>query len=166
MEYQGRRWIETPGKGFLLTLPHPEGGLYLEPEIALLKRAGTDGVVSLLEPREIKTLELEDEAEVCEMHGMEYFNFPIPDHSVPGSHEALAAFLGPLVPRVENGSRLVIHCWGGIGRSNLTAACILILMGLGADEALDRIRRAARMHVPETTEQEAWVRAFGERVIK
>ncbi len=163
MTCPGPRWIETPGKGRLLTTPHPDGGLYLEPEIISLKRAGADGVFSLLESREIQTLELADEGEVCEMHGMEYFNFPVPDHSVPHSHEALAAFLEPLSRRVEQGLHLVIHCWGGIGRSNLTACCLLILMGLDAEDALDRVRRAAGFHVPETREQEAWICTFGER---
>jgi len=42
-----------------------------------------DTVVNLLEPDEVKELELEDEAAICRECGIELISFPIPDRGVP-----------------------------------------------------------------------------------
>jgi len=157
------RWIDAPGGGRIVTTPHPEGAGLLDLETATLREAGAGGVLSLLEDSEVDLLDLGEEEACCARHGMEFFRFPVPDHSVPESPEAFRAFLQPLASRIRKGFSLCIHCWGGIGRSNLTAACLLILLGLDAEEALRGVRRSAGLHVPETREQEAWVRAFRKR---
>ena len=50
-----------------------------------------------------------------------------------------------------------MHCWGGVGRSSLFAAALLVARGTDADTALARIAAARGVPVPETDEQRAWV---------
>lgn len=92
--------------------------------------------------------------------GLTWLRLPIPDASVPGpSFEAAWVQAGPqwrgLLTR---GDRIVIHCRGGLGRSGLVAARLLVELGDSAREALLRVR-AARPGAVETAEQERYVLA-------
>ena len=53
-----------------------------------------------------------------------------------------------------------IHCRAGIGRSGLVAACVLSELGTRTDALFPMLSKARRVSVPDTPEQEAWVRAF------
>jgi len=51
-----------------------------------------------------------------------------------------------------------VHCRGGLGRSGMIAARMLVELGTPADEAIARVR-SARPGAVETSEQVAYVRA-------
>jgi protein-tyrosine phosphatase len=55
---------------------------------------------------------------------------------------------------------VAVHCWGGVGRSSLIAAAVLVGRGTDAEQAWARIAEARGVPVPETDEQRAWVTAL------
>jgi protein-tyrosine phosphatase len=55
------------------------------------------------------------------------------------------------------GKSVVIHCRQGVGRSALTAACVMAVGGVPVDEALEKIQNARSCPVPDTPEQRRWV---------
>jgi protein-tyrosine phosphatase len=57
---------------------------------------------------------------------------------------------------------VAIHCRAGIGRSTTLAACVLILLGVEGDVALDMIAAARGLEVPETEAQRQWVLGFSQ----
>jgi protein-tyrosine phosphatase len=61
---------------------------------------------------------------------------------------------------VSLGKNLVIHCRAGIGRSSLIAAGVLITLGSDASVALAEIGRARGLRVPDTAEQDEWIKTF------
>jgi len=61
-----------------------------------------------------------------------------------------------------DGHNIVIHCRGGIGRSGLLAASLLICAGFDSEEAIRRASVARGFSVPETAQQIQWVRDFAE----
>ncbi len=152
--------VKFSGPGCLSTMARPRGGDWLAEEIAALRDAGVEVVVSLLTDEEISELELSKEAQLCQAQGIRYFSFPIQDFSVPTSEAEALAFLEGLKAMLLDGKHLVIHCRGGIGRSSVMAGSLLVLAGYTPQRALELLSDARGMHVPETDEQRAWVQGF------
>ena len=57
---------------------------------------------------------------------------------------------------LKNGQGIVVHCRGGLGRTGLIAAQLLIELGEMPSKALERVR-AARPGAVETRQQEKYV---------
>lgn len=64
-----------------------------------------------------------------------------------------------VVARLRTGGSVAIACRGGIDRSGMTAACVLVEAGLSAEEAIRRVH-AGRRHSLTRPEQKAYVRAW------
>lgn len=137
-------------------MARPRGNDWLEDEIQALKSKKVDVLVSLLERSEILELNLEDEKMYCEVYGIQYINFPIPDRGVP--QDDIATLLKLLVQLVESGKSLVIHCRMGIGRSSIIAAAVLLKFGFGATELMNDIGVVRGVNVPDTEEQINWLK--------
>ncbi len=150
-------WIETGIPAKLAIMPRPRGGDWLEDDIRLLRREGTDVLVSLLTPDEDIELALEHERAACDGHGIRFRSFPIPDRDVPTSTEAFLKFLDTLHYDLLQGRSIVAHCRAGIGRSSLLLAALLRREGLSTDDAFRRITQARRALVPDTPDQLRWV---------
>jgi protein-tyrosine phosphatase len=153
-------WIEGPWTSRLAIMPRPRGGDWLEDEVRDWRSAGIEVVVSTLTSEEIAELDLAQEAALCKANGQEYFAFPIPDRGVPGSSRATADLLGQLESKLVEGKSVAFHCRQGIGRSALLAACLLVLAGVEAETAFQRVGAARGCPVPETAEQRQWVAKF------
>ncbi len=68
-----------------------------------------------------------------------------------------------LVTRIRNGEHLLIHCAAGIGRTGTIAACILVELGMGSDDALTLIRSSRPGAGPEVGPQLDLVNAVARR---
>ena len=98
--------------------------------------------------------------DMCRGKGIVFLSFPIPDRGVPDTREA--RHLAEMLAReIANGRSVAIHCRAGIGRSSLVAASVLVCSGVDACEALQLIKDARGVAVPDTEEQRDWVLAFG-----
>ena len=117
----------------------------------------------MLIEEETSDLELAQEAELCRLHKLDFISFPIIDRSVPASREETLRLASRLAGSLKEGKHIGIHCRQGIGRSSLVAACTIIQTGLSAEIAFDLIGKARGLTVPETAEQEKWVREFAAR---
>ena len=60
---------------------------------------------------------------------------------------------------LENGENIVIHCWGGYGRTGTAAAMLLTDMGLNSGEAVKLVRKT-RPGTIETDEQEEFCLSY------
>jgi protein-tyrosine phosphatase len=150
-------WIEgDPSVGLAIVL-RPQGDLWLKDELARLKQSGVETIVSLLHPTEAMWLGLDEEGPLAEAIGLRFLSYPILDAHVPGDVAAFRAFVAGLADRLRAGERIGVHCQGSIGRSTVTAACVLIHLGWKAKDALRAIEAARGCRVPDTEEQRRWV---------
>ena len=155
-------WINATGGGRIGVMPRPRGNNWLDDEIKSLAAQKVHVVVSLLTSQEVEDLGLTAENELCVANGIEFLSFPINDREVPALDAKLKDFIRSLQERAAQGKSIVVHCQAGIGRSAIIAACLLILGGTSAEQALSRIEQARGFPVPDTQEQLKWVGKFAE----
>lgn len=84
-----------------------------------------------------------------------------PDFGLPRDAEAAAQVIVATWRQVCAGTRVEVGCLGAQGRTGVLLACMALLDGVGADEAVAWVRSTYRSGAVETPEQEAWVRWFG-----
>jgi len=151
--------IETIGSGFIAIMAYPGKEQDAASAIALLAHDGIRQVVSLLESAEASALGLEREAQLVVAESMKFVSFPIPDMGLPASVCAFAGLARDLYRQVAAGDNTLLHCRGGVGRSGLLAAAVLLHCGMDPLQACERVTRLRGLRVPETAEQGAWLRA-------
>ncbi|MCC6214828.1 MAG: cyclin-dependent kinase inhibitor 3 family protein [Polyangiaceae bacterium] len=125
----------------------------------LREHYGATHLVSLLEDRELPLLGIEPLFERAEAHGLHVVRLPIPDGTAPPRPEAVRALVADIVAWLAAEDTVVVHCRGGLGRAGTIAACALVALGAGAEEAM-RVVRSARPNAIENELQERFVRAF------
>ena len=98
--------------------------------------------------------------------------FAIPDVSVPGSLAAFSRQIEVVMARLRAGDTVAVHCWGGVGRTGLVTAALLVRHGWPVEEALAEVNRLWRASpkaslaphrgrtAPETAQQRDFVRRW------
>jgi protein-tyrosine phosphatase len=152
-------WIED-GEVRLGILPRPRGDDWLRDDLGAAKRAGVDLIISALTQVESEELGLADEANCCREVGIAFLSFPIEDRGLPVSAEAVNAFLEAPLAILKQRKGVAIHCRAGIGRSSLLCASLLVKGGWSANAAFDAIQQARGCAVPDTQEQQDWVKSY------
>lgn len=161
--------LATPARGFIgLTFcpgkydPHGMTGGWdrnLDKDLQAIVDWGGKVLVTLMESHELELLGVPDLGEIAHEHGLLWMHLPIPDASIPGPawESAWTAEHGPRLRHMLcDGKDVVIHCKGGLGRTGLVAARLLIEFGERPGDALNRVR-AVRPGAVETQEQERYV---------
>jgi len=151
-------WISGPRPGKLAISSRPRGGDWLEDEIRGWREAKVNRVISLLEKDEERQLELDGESRLAESAGVRFVSFPVQDRGVPASVDAAVSLLQSINQALERGENVAVHCRQGIGRAAVVAAGVLMASGASADEAIEVVRKARGLIVPETKEQGDWLR--------
>ena len=88
--------------------------------------------------------------------GIGWLHLPVPDFGVPVNLDwpvVRDQTLGVL----PGGGRVLVHCFGGCGRSGMMVLRLMIAAGEAPDAALQRLR-AVRPCAVETDQQMAWAR--------
>ncbi|MFF7412114.1 protein-tyrosine phosphatase family protein [Streptomyces lydicus] len=84
-----------------------------------------------------------------------------PDFRLPSSDAQARALLGEAWARADR-ERVEVACGGGRGRTGTALACLAVLDGVPADEAVDYVRRNYHPRAVETPWQKRYVRRFGD----
>lgn len=150
-------WIKSNPPVEMAIVLRPRGEDWLPEEIQRIKRGGVRILVSLLEPREAEFLGLAEEGRLAEEAGLRFVNYPIPDTKVPANTAQFCIFIAGLVERLRKGDSVGVHCRGCIGRSTITAACILIHIGLKPLDAVHAVEAARGCRVPDNSDQLRWI---------
>jgi protein tyrosine phosphatase (PTP) superfamily phosphohydrolase (DUF442 family) len=148
--------IAVPEPGRLSIMPRPPGDGELDGALRWLRDDGVDVLVCLLTEGERKRAGLADEPAAAVRAGLEFHAFPIRDFSVP-DRAAAEPVLDLLAARLSAGRHVLVHCWGGVGRSSLMAAALLVRLGTTPAQAWETISVARGCRVPETRAQRRWV---------
>lgn len=82
------------------------------------------------------------------------------DFGVPGNRqEAVRRIIGAF-ERARSGERVEVGCYGGHGRAGTVLACMAILSGVPASEAVQWVRANYCRYAVESSEQERWAKEF------
>jgi len=151
--------IGSIGKGCLAIMAHPASAGNVANTICEIGALGFHQVVSLLEPAEVDLLGLSGEAELVTEQSMNFISFPIPDMGLPACSGDFVQLAHLLFSQVDAGTNTLIHCRGGIGRSGLLAAALLMVGGRDLQTAFAEVSQMRGRRVPETLQQGAWLLA-------
>jgi hypothetical protein len=86
-----------------------------------------------------------------------------PDFGLPEDPDVAARQITDAFLRARRGELVEVGCLGGSGRTGTVLACMAVLAGVPAAEAVPWVRGAYRPEAVETPEQEAWVQWFAGR---
>jgi ADP-ribosyl-[dinitrogen reductase] hydrolase len=161
--------VPVPGTGGTIGMtycpgkkdPHVKTGAWLRDlalDVAAIRGWGAEIVVTLLESHELDLLEVRRLPEEVAAEGMRWLHLPIRDGSIPeeGFELQWRTQEPDIHATLERGGRVLVHCRGGLGRTGLVAARILIEFGMTPLNAILAVRQV-RQRAIETTEQEAYV---------
>lgn len=130
----------------------------IEDDLRIIRNWGASTVVSLIEPHELDFLQVSGLGDVVTRYGMRWIHLPIRDCDIPDQRfEQGWQTAGPAIHQlIQAGDRVLIHCRGGLGRTGLVAALILVERGCLPRDAVHRVR-AVRPGAIETAAQEHYV---------
>lgn len=157
-------WVKEVEPSRLALMPRPRSGEWLEGEISGWRQEGVEVAVSLLQPHEIRELDLSREPELCKLHGIEFVAFPIEDRGVPESICEVRILVQRVSSLLREGQGVAVHCRAGIGRTGLVGACIALEFGIPVSEVFAVLSRVRGVTVPDTESQIEWVRRYAEKV--
>jgi protein-tyrosine phosphatase len=145
--------------------PSLHGGLWnrdLKADMEFIRQTWrADVMVTLLEKHEFKMLGIEAMQEFSseKIKPMQWIHLEITDGGIPDERfeQPWLQVRAQLISALANGERVLVHCRGGLGRTGLVVAKLLIETGVSPDEAIKSVR-TARKGAIETEEQENYVR--------
>lgn len=145
---------------FVGIMPRPLGLSYLPKELVALQSLGVSGLCSLLTEGEVSASDLGSEAGLCKTLGIHFWHFPIKDATPPSDIEQAHQLILALVKHVQSSQKLVIHCYGGIGRSGTIAIAVLLHLGYDLERAMAEATAMRGFDVPQTDAQKNWLRDY------
>jgi ADP-ribosyl-[dinitrogen reductase] hydrolase len=151
-----------PGKKAESMLDQGTWNRQLSVDIEQIVAWGATTLVSLIEGEEFTALGVEELPVCAAQAGLDWMHLPIRDSDVPG-----ALFLrqwdsaGRHIHSVlQAGDNVVLHCRGGLGRTGLVAAQVLIEVGVPPVVAIRKVRKA-RPNTIENKRQEDYLLSLG-----
>lgn len=150
-----------PGKQHLSGFGNYAWDRDLIADMAVIDHWGADIWLNLMEDNDLEAVGFEPDVfcQSIENEGFEYLHFPIVDGFIPdqASNSIWNEQLSPyLVKNLKEGKKVFIHCRGGLGRTGLIAAKLLVNFGVSPQDAIN-ITRKARKGAIENSIQEQWV---------
>jgi len=128
---------------------------------ALIGQHGVTDVVCLLEASELVRYRVPDLPAELEARGVACHRFPAMDGCPPEIGQ-LEAMLRLIRRMLRQGRKVLVHCFGGLGRTGVVAACLLLSVDeeMSAAEAVDRARAARGRRAVASAKQFHFVLAY------
>lgn len=131
-------WI-IPDK--LAGMERPGSVCSLEEDLEFLKNVGIDIIINL-------------EEYVRNYDEFDVKHIPIKDFKAPTLSD-IEEFVELVEHNIRKGKKILVHCYAGMGRTNLMLASYLVYLGLKPDEALNVVRGSRPSHAVTEEQREA-----------
>ncbi|XP_030308073.1 cyclin-dependent kinase inhibitor 3 isoform X3 [Calypte anna] len=132
----------------------------LQKDLEELKSHGTQDVFVLCTRGELLKYRVPNLLDAYQQHGICVHHHPIPDGDAPDIAQC-CKILEELRSCLESNRKTIIHCYGGLGRSCLTACLLLQLSdALAPQEAIERLRNLRGSGAIQTIKQYNYLHDF------
>ena len=131
-------WV-IPDK--LAGMERPGTAQKFEDDVKFLKEKGVSVIVNL-------------EEYVWKYDDFELKHIPINDFKAPKLKD-IEEFVKFVHEKILEKKRVVVHCYAGMGRTNLMIACYLVFLGIHPDKALDYVRSKRQVFLVNDEQREA-----------
>ncbi|XP_021258814.1 cyclin-dependent kinase inhibitor 3 isoform X2 [Numida meleagris] len=136
----------------------------LQKDIDELRSYGTQDVFVLCTKRELLKYRVPNLIDAYQERGICVHHYPIPDGDAPDI-ATCCRILEELRSCLESNQNTIIHCYGGLGRSCLTACLLLRLSDvLTPQQAIDSLRDLRGSGAIQTIKQYNYIHEFRENV--
>ncbi|XP_072720712.1 cyclin-dependent kinase inhibitor 3 isoform X4 [Ciconia boyciana] len=136
----------------------------LQKDIEELKNYGTQDIVVLCTRGELFKYRVPNLIDTYQQHGICVHHYPIPDGDAPDI-AMCSKILEELRSCLESNRKTIIHCYGGLGRSCLTACLLLWLSdALAPQQAIDSLRNLRGSGAIQTIKQYNYLHDFRENL--
>ncbi|NWQ77470.1 CDKN3 inhibitor, partial [Columbina picui] len=137
----------------------------LQKDIEELKNCGTQDIFVLCTRGELLKYRVPNLIDTYQQNGICVHHYPIPDGAAPDIADC-CEILEELKNCLESNRKTIIHCYGGLGRSCLIAACLLLWLSdtLAPQEAIDSLRKLRGSGAIQTIKQYNYLHDFRENL--
>ncbi len=124
--------------------------------VSQIQEEGVEQIVSLTSLKEIQN-QSPDYADsiLNKTLSINWIELPIKDFSIPRDANSFKQCIKKIANFLIKGKAILIHCFGGIGRTGLAACCVLQILGLEQNDAQERVKQSGSS--PETQEQRNFI---------
>jgi len=157
----GSRFIYTsaaPCADYVNLSEMKEKQLCLDRFAEQMKKNGVKHIAVLLTAGEIEDYYSGRLLETYEGYGFEVLPCPIEDSSIPRNFKDFVAYVDELC-NISEKDKILVHCFGGFGRTGLVVAALLIKLGSSLEKAIQTVREK-KPHSIETEQQEEFLRYY------
>lgn len=130
-------------------------------DLEVIKAWAPQAVVTVMEAFEFDLLGVPHFAQQMADQPFRWFHLEVEDSGVP-DHRFEAAWPGvkkQLLQMLKDGGSILVHCRGGLGRTGMVVASLLVEMGMSPEQAI-QLTRQHRPGAIETSGQESYVKAL------
>ncbi|KAM6204327.1 cyclin-dependent kinase inhibitor 3 isoform 1-T1 [Sarcoramphus papa] len=137
----------------------------LPKDIEELKNYGTQDIFVLCTRGELSKYRVPNLIDTYQQHGICVHHYPIPDGDAPDIAKC-CKILEELRSCLESNRKTIIHCYGGLGRSCLIAACLLLQLSdaLAPQQVIDSLRNLRGSGAIQTIKQYNYLHDFRENL--
>lgn len=169
-------WVNLSAYGFpesvaLSELPGSKfRGRYrdLTTDISTLKTLDISDVVCLITMAEFRKFRVPNLLSEYENAGFLVFHFPIEDGKIPEDVLGLDNILSKIRKRIADGHRVLVHCYGGLGRAVLVAACLLQVIDedITPEEVINQLRELRGPRAVQSVKQYNFINEFRDLIVQ
>jgi len=131
----------------------------LPTDLAAIHATGGRVLVTLMEQHELQRFQIATLRKDAESLGIRSIWFPVRDVDVPTSMSGHHSLVEEVRAELSEGRSVVVHCKGGLGRTGVLVASVLVTFGHSPEEAI-AITRATRSGTIQTYAQERFVHQY------
>ncbi len=116
----------------------------LHRDLQVIQDWGAKTIITLMEKHELNMLSVSNLGDRVKKMGIDWRHLPIVDLNVPDENfeHAWARESREIHRSLARGEHILVHCRGGLGRTGVVAAMILMEHGTGASQSVAEVRRA------------------------
>ncbi|KAM9356379.1 cyclin-dependent kinase inhibitor 3 isoform 1-T3 [Pholidichthys leucotaenia] len=135
----------------------------LQRDVEELQNQGVQDIFVFCTRGELSQYRVPSLLEVYQQQGFTVYHMPFPDGSAPDLQQC-CQIISKLQASLENNRRTLIHCNGGLGRSALIAACLLLQLSLTMtpNKAIEILQQYRGGGAIQTVRQYNFVQEFRE----